>query len=48
MTESSVPTQICAPEPMYKKDVQTETQFDECNGGNRPPRPRAEELELQN
>ena len=48
LTESSVPTRRYAPEPMYKKDVHSETQFDECNGGNRPPRPRVEELELQN
>ena len=32
LTESSVPTRRYAPEPMYKKDVHSETQFDECNG----------------
>ena len=47
MTESSVPTQRYAPEPMYKKDVHSETQLDECNGARWPSRQGVEELELQ-
>ena len=46
--ESSSPTQVPAPEPMYKQELQAETQFDECNGVRKPSRQRVEELELQN